>query len=197
MFPAQWSSDHIVSSIGISQIWITDESSPTAATVRVSIHLICFAWIDFWYLHHSIKTFRQNIFEHICKKINICHDLLRPGLFCHPNIIALKNIVSIYNIYHLYRMYRVSHNTVSTLFLSFSRVLELVQRNFWPLFNSPWNLLHNSHMNFENWFRNSLDNWHQSWHPSFWNWHFAITESQKSNFGVTGANFDLNYLSCF
>ena len=102
MFPAQWSSDHIVSSIGISQIWITDESSPTAATVRVSIHLICFAWIDFWYLHHSIKTFRQNIFEHICKKINICHVLrLQSGLFCHPNIIAMKNIVSIYNIYHL------------------------------------------------------------------------------------------------
>ena len=70
---------------------------PPAATVRVSIHLICFAWIDFWYLHHSIKTFRQNIFEHICKKINICHVLrLQSGLFCHPNIIAMKNIVSIY-----------------------------------------------------------------------------------------------------
>ena len=27
------------------------------------------------------------------------------------------------------------------------------------------------------------------------NWHFAITQSLKTNFGVTGANFDLNYLS--
>ena len=44
-------------------------------------------------------------------------------------------------------------------FLSFSRVLEHIQRNYWPFFSSPWNLLHNSHMNFENWFRNSLDNW--------------------------------------
>ena len=95
------------------------------------------------------------------------------------------------------RNYRVSQNIGPTFYLSFSRVLEPVQRNFWPLFNSPWNLLHNSHMNFENWFRNSLDNWHQSWHPSFWNWHFAITQSEKSNFGVTGANFDLNYLSYF
>ena len=39
------------------------------------------------------------------------------------------------NVCHLYayqrvQTYRVSHNTVSTLFLSFSRVLEPVQRNF-------------------------------------------------------------------
>ena len=93
--------------------------------------------------------------------------------------------------------YRVSQNIGPTLFLSFSRVLEPVQRNFWPLINSPGNLLHDSHKNFENWFRNSWDNWHQSWHPSFRNWHFAISQSQKNNFGVTGANFDLNYLSYF
>ena len=95
---------------------------------------------------------------------------MRYSIYCH--------VGSIYNSNNNI-IYRVSHNTVSTLFLSFSRVLEPVQRNFWPLFNSPWNLLHNSHKNFENWFRNSLDNWHQSWHPSFWNWHFAITQSQK------------------
>ena len=54
--------------------------------------------------------------------------------------------------------------TWPTLFLSFSWFLEHIQRNLWPLFNSPGNLLHDSHKNFENWFRNSWDNWGQSWH---------------------------------
>ena len=67
------------------------------------------------------------------------------------------------------------------VFLSFSRVLEHVQRNFWPLINSPGNLLHNSHKNFENWFRNSWHNWHQSWHLSFRNWHFTITTQWGKN----------------
>ena len=49
-------------------------------------------------------------------------------------------------------------------FLLLSRVMEHVQRNFWPFFNSPGNLLYDSHKNFENWFRNSLDNWGQSCH---------------------------------
>ena len=62
--------------------------------------------------------------------------------------------------------YRVSHNIGSTLFfLSYSGVLEHVQRNFWPFFNPcPGYLLHDSHKNFENWFRNSLNNWCQSCH---------------------------------
>ena len=94
-------------------------------------------------------------------------------------------------------MYRVSHIIGPTLFFVISQVLEHLQRNFLPFFNSPGNLLHYSHKNFENWFRNSWDNWGQSWHPSFWNWYFAFTQSQKNNFGVTGATFDLNYLSYF
>ena len=60
--------------------------------------------------------------------------------------------------------YRVSHKSVYTLFLLISQVLEHIQRNFWPLFNSPGNLLHYSHLNFEIWFWISLDNWGQSWH---------------------------------
>ena len=36
-----------------------------------------------------------------------------------------------------------------------------------------------------------------NWHLSFRNWHFATTQSPKNNFGVTGSNFDLNYLSNF
>ena len=57
-------------------------------------------------------------------------------------------------------------------FLWFSRVLEHIQRNFWHLFNSPGNLLHDSHKNFENWFRNSWDNWGQSWHLWHQNYFF-------------------------
>ena len=65
-------------------------------------------------------------------------------------------------------------------FLTFSRVLEHIQRNFWPFFNSPGNLLYDSHKNFENWFRNSWDNWGQSWHPSFLRLTFCYyTESKK------------------
>ena len=59
--------------------------------------------------------------------------------------------------------YRVSHIIGPTLFFVISRVLEHLQRNFLPFFNSPGNLLHYSHKNFENWFRNSWDNWDQSW----------------------------------
>ena len=93
--------------------------------------------------------------------------------------------------------YRVSHKSVYTLFLLFSQLLEHIQRNFWPLFNSPGNLLHYSHLNFKIWFWISLDNWGQSWHPSFRNWHLTITMRQNNNFSVTGGNFDLNYLSYF
>ena len=49
-------------------------------------------------------------------------------------------------------------------FFVISRVLEHLQRNFLPFFNSPGNLLHYSHKNFENWFRNSWDNLGQSCH---------------------------------
>ena len=55
-----------------------------------------------------------------------------------------------------------------------------------PLFNSPENLLHDSHKNLKNWFINS---WCQSWHPSFGNWH--LKKEKK------GAHFDLNYISYF
>ena len=51
--------------------------------------------------------------------------------------------------------YRVSHIIGPTLFFVISRVLEHLQRNFLPFFNSPGNLLHYSHKNFENCFRNS------------------------------------------
>ena len=59
------------------------------------------------------------------------------------------------------------------------------------------NLLQDRHTNFENWFRNSWDNWGQSWQLLSRNWHFAITQRQKNNFYVKGGNFDLNYLSYF
>ena len=65
-----------------------------------------------------------------------------------------------------------------------------------PFLKNSGNLLHDIHKNFENWFRNSWDNWGLSWQPSFRNWHFAITQRQKNNFHVKG-NFDLNYLSYF
>ena len=38
-------------------------------------------------------------------------------------------------------IYRVSNKPVFTLFFLFSQVLEQVQRNFWPFFNRPGNLL--------------------------------------------------------
>ena len=101
---------------------------------------------------------------------------------CHC-IIIYHSICSLSTLYtlHVHTYYRVSHKSDFTLFLLIFRVLEHVQRNFWPVFNSPGNLLHDSHKNFENWFKNSWDNWGQSWHPSFRNWHFAITKSKKNN----------------
>ena len=59
------------------------------------------------------------------------------------------------------------------------------------------NLLHDRHKNFENRFKNSWDNWGQSWQPSFRTLHFGISQRQKNNFHVEGGNFDLNYLSYF
>ena len=37
----------------------------------------------------------------------------------------------------LMSIYRVSHKSVYTLFLSFSQVLEHIQRNFWAFLDSP------------------------------------------------------------
>ena len=54
------------------------------------------------------------------------------------------------NIFFKIPLYRVSHIIGPTLFFLISRVLEHLQRNFLPFFNSPGNLLHFSHKNFEN-----------------------------------------------
>ena len=48
----------------------------------------------------------------------------------------------------------------------------------WVLKNAG-NLLHDRHQNFENRFRNSWDNWGQSWQPLFRNLHFAIQRGRK------------------
>ena len=57
-------------------------------------------------------------------------------------------------------------------------------------------IIHNRHKNFENWFRNSWDNWCQSCHPSFQKLIFAITQRQKDSFYLKGCIFDPNYFSC-
>ena len=54
------------------------------------------------------------------------------------------------NEYHIFcmKIYRVSHNTVPTLFLLFSRVQEHIQRNFlWPS-DSPQNFDFKTHLTF-------------------------------------------------
>ena len=112
---------------------------------------------------------------------------------------AAVTVASIFSECHHYTSLTTGCPTIlfPLCFLSFARVLEHIQRNFWPLFNSPRNLLHFSHKNFENCFRNSWDNWGQSWLLSFRNWHFAFTQRQKNNSYLKGGNFDFNYLSYF
>ena len=82
-------------------------------------------------------------------------------------------------------------------YLLFCRLLLMQIAKVGMFLKNSRNLLQDRHKNFENWFRNSWDNWGQSWQPSFRNWHFAITQRQKNNFYVKGGNFDLNYLSYF
>ena len=82
-------------------------------------------------------------------------------------------------------------------YLLFWRLLLMQIAKVGTFLKNSGNLLQDRHKNFENWFRNSWDNWGQSWQPSFRNWHFAITQRQKNNFYVKGGNFDLNYLSYF
>ena len=133
--------------------------------------------------------FSKFIFFKVISQMSILFDTNTVVVFYFPMSVISNS---------LYRhIYRVSHIIGPTLFFVISRVLEHLQRDFLPFFNSPGNLLHYSHKNFENWFRNSWDNWGQSWQPSFRNWHFAITQRQKNNFYVKGGNFDLNYLSYF
>ena len=112
------------------------------------------------------------------EKISENEECMLNSLVCgdiHSNVLGIEMQ------FNFCVFYRVSHKSDFTLFLLISQILEHVQRNFWPLFNSPGNWLHDRHKNFENWFKNSWDNWGQSWHPSFRNWHFAITKSKKNN----------------
>ena len=138
---------------------------------KYKLNILVIIFLESYLSKHSIKSFNLIAYTHI----------------------ILFNLIA-YTLYII--QYRVSQNVGPTLFLSFSWVLEHVQRNFWPLFNRP-NLLHDSHKKFENWFRNSWDNWCQSWHPSFRNWQFPTTQIKQNNFDVTCANFNLNYLSYF
>ena len=82
-------------------------------------------------------------------------------------------------------------------YLLFCRLLLIQNAKVGTFLKNSENLLHDGQKNFENRFRNSWDNWGQSWQPSFRNWHFAITQRQKNNFYAKGGNFDLNYLSYF
>ena len=81
--------------------------------------------------------------------------------------------------------------------LLFCRLLLIQITKVGTFLKNSENLLHDRHKNFENRFRNSWDNWGQSWQPSFRNWHFAITQRQKNIFYAKGGNIDLNYLSSF
>ena len=94
-------------------------------------------------------------------------------------------------------IYRVSHNWVFTLFLLFCWLLLILISKVGIVLENSGNLLHDRHKNFENRFRNGLDNWGQSCHPSFWYLQFVITQRQQNNFHVKVGNFDLNYLSHF
>ena len=60
--------------------------------------------------------------------------------------------------------------------LLFYRLLLIQIAKVGTFLKNSENLLHDRHKNFENRFRNSWDNWGQSWQPSFRNWHFAITQ---------------------
>ena len=96
-----------------------------------------------------------------------------------------------------YQTYRVSHNWVFTLFLLFCWLLLILISKVGIVLENSGNLLHDRHKNFENRFRNGLDNWGQSCHPSFWYLKFVITQRQQNDFHVKVGNFDLNYLSHF
>ena len=93
--------------------------------------------------------------------------------------------------------YRVSHNWVFTFFLLFCWLLLILISKVGIVLENSGNLLHDRHKNFENRFRNGLDNWGQSCHPSFWYLQFVITQRQQNDFHVKVGNFDLNYLSHF
>ena len=80
---------------------------------------------------------------------------------------------------YLHNICRVSHKSVLTLFLPFSRTKFIQNAKVGGVLKNSRNLLHDRHKNFENQFRNSWDNWGQSWQPSFRNLHFASTEAEK------------------
>ena len=101
------------------------------------------------------------------------------------------------NTSNVFIIYRVSHNWVFTLFLLFCWLLLILISKVGIVLENSGNLLHDRHKNFENQFRNGLDNWGQSCHPSFWYLQFVITQRQQNNFHVKVGNFDLNYLSHF
>ena len=106
-------------------------------------------------------------------------------------------LIFIISVWCTNKIYRVSHNWVFTLFLLFCWLLLILISKVGIVLENSGNLLHDRHKNFENWFRNGLDNWGQSCHPSFWYLQIVITHRQRNNFHVKVGNFDLNYLSHF
>ena len=63
--------------------------------------------------------------------------------------------------------YRVSHKSVLTFFFAIFLEKFIKNAKVGGVLKNLGNLLHDRHKNFENWFRNSWDNWWQSCHPSF------------------------------
>ena len=127
------------------------------------------------YYHHIKSWYLINLF-------NVHYDLL--GMLSQPKMNKMYLDI-----------YRVSSKTVPTWL--FALLSASTHAKVGTFLKNSGNLLQDRHKNFENWFRDSWDNWGQSWQPSFRNWHFAITQRQKNNFYAKGGNFDLNYLSYF
>ena len=75
-----------------------------------------------------------------------------------------------------------------TLFFAILSASTLPKYKSWVSFKNSGYLQHDRHKNFENWFRNSGEIWGQRWDP------FYYYKEAKNNFGVTGGNFDFNYL---
>ena len=59
--------------------------------------------------------------------------------------------------------YRVSHKSVLILFLPFSQTKFIQNAKVSGVLKNSGNFLHDRHKNFENWFRNSCDNWCHPW----------------------------------
>ena len=113
--------------------------------------------------------------SHIC----CCQTRAAPTLTIDPSTSTYLHISTICTSKYISTIHRVSHNIGPTFRFAILSASTLPNTKVGWVIKNSGNLLHDRILKIDFQIENSGDKWGQSCHPSFRNWHFAITQSQK------------------